>query len=174
MRATTQRWLKPAIILLLVGLAMPAVALGAARLPDSPPIKHSASASPVLLERTRPAEAEHENELMVLLERMLDRRLVRAKQGARAAAYVRWLRGQVSWRADWNAMATCESSQRWHLNIGTFDGGLQFLPSTWDAYGGRRFAPYAWQATKLEQIVVASRVLRTQGPSAWPSCFRGA
>jgi hypothetical protein len=80
----------------------------------------------------------------------------------------------VSHRADWDAMAMCESSQRWHLNVGLFDGGLQFQPSTWDAYGGRAFARWAWQATKLEQIVIASRVLATQGPSAWPNCYRSA
>jgi hypothetical protein len=94
--------------------------------------------------------------------------------GRRAGSRLRWLTRQISRRADWDAMAMCESSQRWHLNVGIFDGGLQFLPSTWDAYGGGQFARWAWQASKLEQIVVASRVLAVQGPIAWPHCFRSA
>jgi hypothetical protein len=77
------------------------------------------------LGRTRPAEAEHENALKELLARMLDRQLVRARVIARQAGYIRSLKRQISWRADWDSIARCESTHRWHLNVGIFDGGLQ-------------------------------------------------
>src|SRR5712691_460669 len=60
---------------------------------------------------------------------------------ARQLAAVRYLGG-----ADWVAVARCESGMRWWLNVGSFDGGLQFLPSTWDRAGGRRFARVAGHA----------------------------
>jgi Transglycosylase-like domain len=174
MQEQPQRGFSPLVIGLSVGLIIPGLMWVATRLPDSPKGQNLASATRVLLEGNRPAEAEHEIALMDLLSRTLDLRLVRAKDLAREAAYVRSLKRQISWRADWDGIALCESTQRWHLNVGIFDGGLQFLPSTWNAYGGQQFAPFAWQATKLEQMVVATRTLSAEGPSAWPHCFRWA
>lgn len=72
--------------------------------------------------------------------------------------------------ADWDAIAMCESGQRWHLDS-TYDGGLQFHPDTWLAYGGGQYARYAWQATREQQIAIAEKVLDGQGPGAWPNCF---
>jgi peptidoglycan hydrolase CwlO-like protein len=72
--------------------------------------------------------------------------------------------------ADWDAIAQCESGGRWHLNS-TYDGGLQFHPDTWLAYGGGRYARYAWQASREQQIAIAEKVLAGQGPGAWPNCF---
>jgi hypothetical protein len=72
---------------------------------------------------------------------------------------------------DWDAVARCESGGNWALDS-TYDGGLQFHPSTWLGYGGGRYARYAWQATREQQIAIAERVLAAQGPSAWPHCFR--
>jgi peptidoglycan hydrolase CwlO-like protein len=77
------------------------------------------------------------------------------------------------YRADWDAIAQCESGQRWHLDS-TYDGGLQFHPDTWLAYGGGRYARYAWQASREQQIAIAERVLDSQGPGAWPNCFQWA
>jgi peptidoglycan hydrolase CwlO-like protein len=71
---------------------------------------------------------------------------------------------------DWDAIAECESGGNWHLD-GVYDGGLQFAPATWLAYGGGEFADYAWQATREQQITIAERVLADQGPSAWPNCW---
>jgi peptidoglycan hydrolase CwlO-like protein len=71
---------------------------------------------------------------------------------------------------DWDAIAECESGGNWHLD-GVYDGGLQFHPATWLAYGGGEFADYAWQATREQQITIAERVLADQGPSAWPNCW---
>ena len=47
-----------------------------------------------------------------------------------------------------------KESVDWFLD-GHHDGGLQFLPSTWDAAGGRRFAAFAFQASPNEQIRAA-------------------
>jgi hypothetical protein len=73
--------------------------------------------------------------------------------------------------ADWMAIAMCESGMRWHLDS-TYDGGLQFHPQTWLGYGGGQYARYAWQATPEQQIAIAERVLKGQGPGAWPNCFQ--
>lgn len=78
----------------------------------------------------------------------------------------------ITYSADWEAVSVCESSGRWHINTGTFDGGLQFLPTTWIGFGGGELARYAYMATKKEQIAIAERVLAVQGPKAWPNCFR--
>ncbi|MFS0695725.1 transglycosylase family protein [Streptomyces nitrosporeus] len=74
---------------------------------------------------------------------------------------------------DWDRIAECESGGRWDINTGNgYHGGLQFAPSTWQAYGGTRYAPRADLATRAEQIAVGERVARSQGLSAWPTCGR--
>ena len=71
----------------------------------------------------------------------------------------------------WDRVAACESGGNWSINTGNgYYGGLQFSASTWRAYGGGSYASYANQATKSEQITVAQRTLRAQGPGAWPVC----
>jgi len=75
-------------------------------------------------------------------------------------------------RSVWDDLAECESNGTWHINTGTYDGGLQFLPATWNAYGGREYAQYAWQATREQQIEIAERVLNDVGWQAWPACSR--
>ncbi|MEU7304246.1 transglycosylase family protein [Streptomyces sp. NPDC007189] len=73
--------------------------------------------------------------------------------------------------ATWNKVAACESSGNWSVNTGNgYYGGLQFTQSTWEEYGGTRFAPRADLASREEQIAVAERVLDGQGPGAWPVC----
>jgi hypothetical protein len=71
--------------------------------------------------------------------------------------------------AVWLRVAQCESGLRWTLNA-EYDGGLQFAPSTWLAYHGGRFAPYAYEASPAEQVEVAQEVLATSGPGQWPIC----
>ena len=74
---------------------------------------------------------------------------------------------------DWDAVALCESGGDWSINTGNgYYGGLQFSPSTWEAYGGLAYAPRADLATRAEQIAVAEKVLAGQGPGAWPTCGR--
>lgn len=71
----------------------------------------------------------------------------------------------------WDKVAKCESGGNWSINTGNgYYGGLQFSPSTWAAYGGRRFAVRADLASRAAQIAVAERVLAAQGPGAWPVC----
>ncbi|MFI8825276.1 transglycosylase family protein [Streptomyces sp. NPDC053431] len=71
----------------------------------------------------------------------------------------------------WEKLASCESSSHWQINTGNgYFGGLQFSQSTWEAYGGTHFAPRADLASKDQQIAVAERVLKGQGPGAWPAC----
>ncbi|MFE1288876.1 transglycosylase family protein [Streptomyces sp. NPDC058751] len=71
----------------------------------------------------------------------------------------------------WNKVAACESSGNWSINTGNgYYGGLQFTRSTWEAYGGQAYARRADQATKDQQIAVAEKVLKGQGPGAWPVC----
>lgn len=73
--------------------------------------------------------------------------------------------------SDWDRLAQCESGGNWSINTGNgYHGGLQFSPSTWAGYGGKQYAPYAYQATREQQIAVAERVLAGQGWGAWPSC----
>ncbi|MDN3293466.1 transglycosylase family protein [Streptomyces ficellus] len=73
----------------------------------------------------------------------------------------------------WGCVAECESGGRWDLNTGNgFYGGLQFRQSTWEAYGGLKYARRADLATRKEQITVAQEVLRWQGWQAWPTCSK--
>ncbi|MEV5549762.1 transglycosylase family protein [Streptomyces sp. NPDC052309] len=71
----------------------------------------------------------------------------------------------------WEKVAACESSNDWDINTGNgYYGGLQFTQSTWEAFGGTRYAPRADLATRDQQIAVAEKVLDGQGPGAWPVC----
>lgn len=87
----------------------------------------------------------------------------------------------------WDRLAQCESGGNWALDD-YHDGGLQFHPNTWTSYvaAGKPYAmvgypPYAYQATREQQIQVAIRVrdgvkgssapyLNPQGWNAWPHC----
>ncbi|MER5478569.1 transglycosylase family protein [Streptomyces sp. NPDC002734] len=77
--------------------------------------------------------------------------------------------------ATWDRVAACEASGDWDINTGNgYYGGLQFSQSTWEAFGGRAYAARADQATRAEQIAVAEKVLKVQGPGAWPVCSQRA
>ncbi|MCF3120772.1 MULTISPECIES: transglycosylase family protein [Streptomyces] len=76
--------------------------------------------------------------------------------------------------SEWDAVAQCESGGNWSINTGNgYQGGLQFSPSTWAAYGGTKYAPTADKASKAQQIEIAEKVLAGQGKGAWPSCGVG-
>jgi resuscitation-promoting factor RpfA len=69
---------------------------------------------------------------------------------------------------NWDAIAQCESGGHWNDNTGNgYQGGLQFSPSTWAAYGGTGSAA---NASREQQIAVAQRVAAAQGMGAWPVC----
>ena len=141
-----------------------------------------AEASDVLIDVTALAEeleaelAENEAEVAELSEAVAARRAAEAAAEARALAAS--AQEIVSPPVDtggtgvnWDAIAQCESGGDWALDS-TYDGGLQFHPSTWLGYGGGVYARYAWQASREQQIAIAQKVLAAQGPSAWPHCFQ--
>ncbi|MEU6993276.1 transglycosylase family protein [Streptomyces sp. NPDC046465] len=76
--------------------------------------------------------------------------------------------------SEWDAVAQCEAGGNWSINTGNgYQGGLQFSPSTWSAYGGTKYAPSADKASKAQQIEIGEKVLAGQGKGAWPSCGVG-
>ena len=73
----------------------------------------------------------------------------------------------------WERVAACESTNDWHINTGNgYYGGLQFDAGTWAAYGGKAYAPLPHQATREQQIAVATKLRDGRGGtySAWPGC----
>jgi hypothetical protein len=73
--------------------------------------------------------------------------------------------------AVWDRLAQCESGGNWQINTGNgFYGGVQFSHGSWHAAGGGRFAAYPHQASRVEQIWTAERLLDLQGWGAWPAC----
>ncbi|MFC7660241.1 resuscitation-promoting factor [Pseudonocardia benzenivorans] len=80
----------------------------------------------------------------------------------------------VSGGGAWDALAKCEAGGNWAINTGNgYYGGLQFDAQTWRAYGGTQYAPLPHQATREQQIAVATKVRDARGGySAWPACSR--
>jgi hypothetical protein len=76
---------------------------------------------------------------------------------------------------NWDSVAAAESGGQWNLPGGTFDstGGLQIRDITWAGFGGTAIAPHAYQATKAQQIAVAEKILKAQGPGAWTTVTAG-
>lgn len=70
----------------------------------------------------------------------------------------------------WDRLAECESGGNWQSTVGLYEGGLQFHPQTWDAYKPAGYPAAAYQASREQQILVAERVLASQGWGAWPAC----
>ena len=69
----------------------------------------------------------------------------------------------------WYRLARCESGGNWSYD-GTYDGGLQFHPSTWNRWKPSGYPAYAWQASPAQQIAVGKRLQAARGWSPWPSC----
>ncbi|GAA2784343.1 transglycosylase family protein [Saccharopolyspora taberi] len=72
----------------------------------------------------------------------------------------------------WDKLVQCEATGNWAMNSGNgYYGGLQFDKSTWDAYGGDQYAAYPHQASREQQIAVATKVRDSRGGyGAWPHC----
>lgn len=79
------------------------------------------------------------------------------------------------------AIARCETGRggepEWTYNPATADwgskiyqGGLQFHPTTWDAYAPVGYPSDAFLASPSQQIHVGTLVLAAQGWGAWPHC----
>ena len=72
----------------------------------------------------------------------------------------------------WDAIAQCESGGNWAINTGNgYYGGLQFLQSTWLAYGGGAYASLPSDASREAQIAIATKVRDAAGGyGPWPAC----
>ncbi|MGK5632388.1 transglycosylase family protein, partial [Streptomyces sp. URMC 123] len=72
----------------------------------------------------------------------------------------------------WDRVANCESGGVWSANTDNgYYGGLQMTQQTWEAFGGRDYAPRPDLASRSQQIAVAERVLAARGPDkAFPGC----
>jgi LysM repeat protein len=78
--------------------------------------------------------------------------------------------GSVAGGGVWDRLAQCESGGNWSINTGNgFFGGLQFTQSSWSAAGG---SGSPQNASRSEQIRVASHLQQMQGWGAWPTCSR--
>ena len=79
---------------------------------------------------------------------------------------------KVSGGSTWDKLAKCEATGNWSINSGNgYYGGLQFDAGTWKAYGGTQYAKLPHQASRSEQIAVASKVRDDRGGyGAWPGC----
>lgn len=74
-------------------------------------------------------------------------------------------------QSDWDRLAECESGGNWSINTGNgFYGGLQFMKATWDSMGGQQYAEYPHQATREQQIAVATELQQQAGWGQWPAC----
>lgn len=74
----------------------------------------------------------------------------------------------------WDQLAQCESGGNWAYPTvaGGFSGGIMFHAGTWNSNGGQEYAPYAYMATREQQIEIAEKVLANSGWGAWPGCSR--
>jgi uncharacterized protein YabE (DUF348 family) len=73
----------------------------------------------------------------------------------------------------WDRLVQCEATGNWAINTGNgYYGGLQFDAQTWNAYGGGEYAALPHQASREQQIAVATKVRDARGGtySAWPAC----
>jgi resuscitation-promoting factor RpfB len=78
----------------------------------------------------------------------------------------------ISDGAVWDELAQCESGGNWAINTGNgYYGGVQFDKGTWDAYGGDQYASLPSEASREQQIAIATKVRDARGGySAWPAC----
>jgi resuscitation-promoting factor RpfB len=72
----------------------------------------------------------------------------------------------------WDRLAQCESGGNWGHRGGTYHGGLQFHPQTWNAYKPAGAPQYAYEASREVQIQAGKAVQRSQGWEAWPHCSK--
>ena len=74
----------------------------------------------------------------------------------------------------WDKLVQCEGGGNWNTDSGNgYYGGLQFDKKTWDANGGSQYAPYPNQASREQQIAIATKIRDQRGGyGAWPSCSK--
>lgn len=69
----------------------------------------------------------------------------------------------------WDRLAQCESNGNWAMR-GTYHGGLQFHPDTWNRWKPAGYPDYAYEATREQQIHVGERLHAARGWAPWPHC----
>lgn len=69
----------------------------------------------------------------------------------------------------WDRLAACESGGNWGAR-GTYHGGLQFHPDTWNRWKPAGYPTYAYEASREQQIEVGRRLQAARGWSPWPHC----
>jgi hypothetical protein len=105
-------------------------------------------------------------------------RAARARDQAAAERAARWDRLADCESGHWGADGTpVPGTATWDYGLasgqgGSFQGGLQFHPGTWDQYRPDGSPDHAGAASRELQIAVAERVLADQGWGAWPVCSR--
>jgi hypothetical protein len=70
----------------------------------------------------------------------------------------------------WEQVAICETGGNWTMVGPIYSGGLGFSNRTWIAYGGDHYAPAAGEASILDQMVVAERIVLTPPRSPEQGC----
>lgn len=94
---------------------------------------------------------------------------ITAQQAETVAVWAN-LRIAAMYHPAWDQVAACESGGNWSINTGNgYYGGLQFNLGTWRSNGG---GGYPHQASKAEQIRVATNLYNARGSSPWPHCGR--
>jgi hypothetical protein len=152
------------VVALLAG-SVPAAAAPAAREHDAqgaPAITVASVAAKRVEDVTRQTMRNTTDTLVVLEQRRKDEELrgailyVTAVAAAQATA-------KAQDDAVWDRIAACETGGNWQMQGSRFSGGVGFANTTWNAFGGREFAPNAGMATRDQQIVVAERVRANVG-----------
>ena len=71
-----------------------------------------------------------------------------------------------------SSVVQCESGGNAHA-VSPFTGGGLYgiLSSSWQDFGGTRYAPEPYDATPGEQGAIAQKILASQGPGAW-QCWK--
>lgn len=69
-------------------------------------------------------------------------------------------------RAQWQHVAWCEVHGNWAMQ-GPSYSGIGFANGSWNAYGGRTYAPNAGLATMDEQILIGMAITGGSVPDQW-------
>ena len=74
--------------------------------------------------------------------------------------------------AKWQRVAICEVNGNWGME-GPSYSGIGFANTTWDSFGGRKFAPEAGDATRMEQVLVGMQITKTWIPDQYGCAIGG-
>lgn len=78
-----------------------------------------------------------------------------------------------AYSVNWDRVAACESGGNWAIHTANgFEGGVQFLNSTWLSVKAPDDPPHAYQASREQQMDAAERLVHRSGIGQWPVCGR--